>query len=158
MEAGARAYLPAVKTAFQAQRRWWEQDHGIYGGISWTTRDITQMWYPSAGVHGRKGILLGAYIWSEYRMNKKELVEAFRQRTDAPSRAAAERSVEALIDIIVGTVAAAGEVRIGGLGVFERVYREGRAARNPNTGDKINVPGHFVFRFRAAKDAKDAIQ
>ncbi|MEU1727813.1 FAD-dependent oxidoreductase [Nonomuraea sp. NPDC005692] len=38
VKAGGRAYLPAVKTAFQAQRRWWEQDHGIYGGISWTTR------------------------------------------------------------------------------------------------------------------------
>ncbi|MFI6920719.1 flavin monoamine oxidase family protein [Nonomuraea spiralis] len=62
--AGARVYLPAVKTAFQAQRRWWERDHGIYGGISWTTRDITQVWYPSAGIHGRKGILVGAYIWS----------------------------------------------------------------------------------------------
>ncbi|RSM98205.1 hypothetical protein DMB42_45200 [Nonomuraea sp. WAC 01424] len=64
VEAGARVYPPAVKTAFQAQRRWWEQDHGIYGGISWTTRDITQVWYPSAGIHGRKGILVGAYIWS----------------------------------------------------------------------------------------------
>ncbi|MFI0420830.1 flavin monoamine oxidase family protein [Spongiactinospora sp. 9N601] len=63
VDVGARGYQHAVKVAFEAKRRWWEQDYGIYGGISWTTRDITQMWYPSAGIHGRKGILLGAYFW-----------------------------------------------------------------------------------------------
>jgi monoamine oxidase len=60
----APGYVPAVKVAFQAQRRFWELDDAIYGGISWTTRDITQIWYPSAGIHQRKGILVGAYIWS----------------------------------------------------------------------------------------------
>jgi len=58
-------HVPAVKVAFQAERRFWELDAAIYGGISWTTRDITQVWYPSAGIHQRKGILVGAYIWSE---------------------------------------------------------------------------------------------
>lgn len=58
-------YVPAVKVAFQAERRFWELDDAIYGGISWTSRDITQVWYPSAGIHQRKGILVGAYVWSE---------------------------------------------------------------------------------------------
>ncbi len=58
-------YVPAVKIAFQAERRFWELDAAIYGGISWTARDITQVWYPSAGIHQQKGILLGAYIWSD---------------------------------------------------------------------------------------------
>ena len=64
IEVGADAYIPAVKVAFQANRRWWETDYRIYGGISWTSRDITQIWYPSAGLNGAKGILLGAYIWT----------------------------------------------------------------------------------------------
>jgi monoamine oxidase len=58
-------YVPAGKVAFEAQRRFWEEDENIYGGISWTTRDITQVWYPSAGLHRAKGILVGAYIWDE---------------------------------------------------------------------------------------------
>jgi monoamine oxidase len=58
-------YVPAVKIAFQAERRFWELDDAIYGGISWTTRDITQVWYPSAGIHQEKGILVGAYIWTD---------------------------------------------------------------------------------------------
>jgi monoamine oxidase len=61
----AADYVPAVKVAFQAERRFWELDAAIYGGISWTSRDITQVWYPSAGIHQRQGILVGAYIWSD---------------------------------------------------------------------------------------------
>jgi monoamine oxidase len=58
-------YVPAGKVAFQAERRFWEEDHAIYGGISWTSRDITQIWYPTAGIHQKQGILVGAYIWTE---------------------------------------------------------------------------------------------
>lgn len=57
-------YVKAAKIAFQADRRFWEEDLQIYGGISWTDRDITQIWYPSAGFHKEKGVLLGAYIWT----------------------------------------------------------------------------------------------
>jgi monoamine oxidase len=58
-------YVPAAKVAFQASRRFWELDHQIYGGISWTSRDATQIWYPSGGLQQTKGILVGAYIWSD---------------------------------------------------------------------------------------------
>ena len=58
-------YIPAGKVAFQASRRFWELEHQIYGGISWTSRDATQIWYPSGGLMRPKGILVGAYIWSE---------------------------------------------------------------------------------------------
>jgi monoamine oxidase len=57
-------YLKAVKLAFQADRRFWEDDQ-IYGGVSWTTDDITQIWYPSTGFNGPKGIVLGAYVWTD---------------------------------------------------------------------------------------------
>jgi monoamine oxidase len=62
--AGAADYVPAAKTAFYCGRRFWEEDDQIYGGISWTTQDITQIWYPSTNFHGTDGILLGAYVWS----------------------------------------------------------------------------------------------
>ena len=55
-------YAAAGKVAFQS-RRFWEQDHNIYGGISWTTQDITQMWYPNAGLGTANGIIVGAYIF-----------------------------------------------------------------------------------------------
>jgi monoamine oxidase len=56
---------PLAKVGFQAKRRFWEHDLQIYGGISWTDHGITQIWYPSQGIHGQRGILVGAYIWRE---------------------------------------------------------------------------------------------
>jgi monoamine oxidase len=68
-------YVSAGKVAFQARRRFWELDHQIYGGISWTSRDITQIWYPTAGFHRAKGILVGGYIWTD------SIGEAFAAKT-----------------------------------------------------------------------------
>ncbi|MEL7451118.1 MAG: FAD-dependent oxidoreductase [Pseudomonadota bacterium] len=55
-------YTAAVRVAFQS-RRFWEQDHNIYGGISWTNQEITQVWYPNYGFGSDSGIVLGAYIF-----------------------------------------------------------------------------------------------
>jgi monoamine oxidase len=62
--AGANDYVSSGKIGFYTARRFWEEDEQIYGGISWTTQDITQLWYPSTNFHGRDGILLGAYPWT----------------------------------------------------------------------------------------------
>ena len=53
------AYSSAAKIAFQS-RRFWEQDHNIYGGISWTTQDITQIWYPSNALGQDPGVIQGS--------------------------------------------------------------------------------------------------
>lgn len=65
IEQGAAAYASSAKVAFAASPRWWELEDQIYGGISWTSRDINQLWYPSHGINRSKGILIGAYIWDE---------------------------------------------------------------------------------------------
>jgi monoamine oxidase len=56
-------YTKATKMAFQS-RRFWEQDHNIYGGISWTDQDITQIWYPNNNFGSPQGIVVGAYTYS----------------------------------------------------------------------------------------------
>jgi monoamine oxidase len=55
-------YSSAGKIAFQS-RRFWEQDHNIYGGISWTNQDITQLWYPNSGFGQSNGVIVGAYMF-----------------------------------------------------------------------------------------------
>ena len=55
-------YTSAVRVAFQS-RRFWEQEHNIYGGISWTDQDITQVWYPNYGFGNERGIIIGAYAF-----------------------------------------------------------------------------------------------
>ncbi|MEJ0005755.1 MAG: FAD-dependent oxidoreductase [Steroidobacteraceae bacterium] len=51
-----------IKIGLQMRERFWEHEQ-IYGGMSWTTQDITQIGYPSHGIHGAKGVVLGAYIF-----------------------------------------------------------------------------------------------
>ena len=75
-------YVPAGKVAFQAERRFWEEDLAIYGGISWTSGDITQIWYPTAGIHQKKGVLVGAYIWSD-EIGKRFAAMPVAQRLEA---------------------------------------------------------------------------
>lgn len=52
------------KIAFQGKRRFWEEDDQIFGGISWTDQDITQMWYPPHGFMSKKGVLLASYTFA----------------------------------------------------------------------------------------------
>lgn len=60
----AADFVPYIKTGkigLQFKRRFWEEDDWIYGGISRTNMDINQIWYPSFGFHGKKGVLIGYY-------------------------------------------------------------------------------------------------
>ena len=57
-------YTQSVKVAFQS-RRFWEQEQSIYGGISWTDQDITQLWYPSNQLGQPLGILVSAYTFGQ---------------------------------------------------------------------------------------------
>jgi len=53
------------KVGWQADRRFWELDNQIYGGISYINHNITQMWYPSNGyLFEEKGVLTGAYNYT----------------------------------------------------------------------------------------------
>ena len=69
----------AYKAAFQAKRRFWEEED-IYGGISYMNTPSLQVWYPTHGIHKEKGIVLGAYDYSggmyHTRMNQQQRVEA----------------------------------------------------------------------------------
>ena len=59
----ALGYSKASKIAFYAPRRFWEEDDDIYGGMSWTSREITQILYPSHGIRQRDGVLVGSYTF-----------------------------------------------------------------------------------------------
>ena len=54
-------YMPTGKIGLQFRRRFWEEDDGIYSGISRTDLDITQIVYPSHGYQSQKGVLIGYY-------------------------------------------------------------------------------------------------
>jgi monoamine oxidase len=60
----ALSYHASFKAGLQFKRRFWEEDDGIYGGISYTDQSITLIGYPNTGYFATaKGVLLGAYAF-----------------------------------------------------------------------------------------------
>ena len=61
----AISYGPSSKVAFSANRRFWEEDDRILGGISWTNTPMTQILYPSGGYLAKTGVIVGAYNFED---------------------------------------------------------------------------------------------
>lgn len=70
----------------------------------------------------------------------------------------AEEVMESLLDSIISTLKSGGEVSIAGLGIFSVKDRPARMARNPKTGEAVNVAATRVPKFRPAKGLKDAVK
>lgn len=89
--------------------------------------------------------------------NKAALVDEVH-KVLGTSKADAERAVDTVIDNIVNTLKEGGEVSIAGLGIFATRQRAARTARNPKTGEPVQVPAMRVPKFRPAKGLKDAVK
>ena len=89
-------------------------------------------------------------------MNKTELIDALAEQTDT-SKAAAARSLDALIDIITAIVARGEDVALTGFGSFKAARREARTGKNPKTGEPLNIPATTVPKFSAGAVFKAAV-
>ena len=89
-------------------------------------------------------------------MTKADLVEALGRKADLPKKAS-----ELVINAIFGSLAEAldnGEkVELRGFGSFHVKLRAARTARNPKTGEKVQVGEKRVPSFRAGKELKAAV-
>ena len=90
-------------------------------------------------------------------MNKAALVEAVHEVLGG-TKVQAEQVIDTVISSITETLSKGEEVSIAGLGIFSAKMRAARTARNPRTGEMVNVPAMRVPKFRAAKALKDAVR
>ena len=89
-------------------------------------------------------------------MNKAQLTDLLAERLQGDRRTAAT-AIESTVDIIVRAVEAGDNVTITGFGVFERRERAARVARNPRTGDTVNVAPTSVPAFRPGTNFKAVV-
>ena len=89
-------------------------------------------------------------------MNKAELIDSIAARLGDNKKAASE-AVEAVIDTITRTVAKGEKVAITGFGIFEKVERAARIARNPATGARVKVKKTSVPKFRPGTQLKAVV-
>ena len=90
-------------------------------------------------------------------MNKQGIAEAVHTVLGG-TKVQAEQAVDMMVDSIVNTLKKGDEVSIAGLGIFSVKQRAARQARNPRTGETLQVPAMKVPKFRAAKALKDAVK
>ena len=64
----------------------------------------------------------------------------------------------ALLDAIVDTLIEVGRIELRNFGVFEVKLRKARKARNPRTGDKVDVPPKHVVTFKPGKEMEERVR
>ena len=90
-------------------------------------------------------------------MNKTELINAVAEQTDL-SKKDATSAVDAVFDVVTGSLQKGEKVQLIGFGNFEVRERAARKGRNPQTGDEIEIPASNVPAFKPGKALKDAVK
>lgn len=90
-------------------------------------------------------------------MNKSAIADIIHEKMGG-TKTSAEQALDAVLSEMINTLKKGGEVSIAGLGIFSTKARAARTARNPKTGESIQVKATTVPKFRAAKALKDAVK
>lgn len=90
------------------------------------------------------------------KMNKADMIEQIAQAAEI-SKSAAERAVDAMIGAVKSSLHRGHSVTLVGFGTFYVSERAARKARNPRTGESIDIKAARLPKFRAGKALKDAL-
>ena len=90
-------------------------------------------------------------------MNKTELCAAIANKSGL-ARKDAEKFTGAFVDVIAETLKQGEKIQIVGFGTFEVKDRPARKARNPRTGEEIDIAATKAPVFRIGKALKDSVK
>ena len=88
-------------------------------------------------------------------MNKAQLIEKVAEKTCTKKEA--QMAVETLLEAIKNSLKNNESVTIAGFGTFKVKERKARTARNPKTGETIQVPAKKTIAFRPSKELKSIL-
>jgi len=89
-------------------------------------------------------------------MNKKELVDTMAEAADI-SKAAAEKALNGMLMAVTAALAKGDKVTLVGFGTFSTVNRTERKAKNPRTGELIEIPAKTIAKFKPGSKLTDAV-
>lgn len=90
-------------------------------------------------------------------MTKSTLIEKVAEKLEGLTRKQTELVVETIFGSIKETLAKGGKVEIRGFGNFRLRSREARKARNPKTGEVVDVPPKKIPYFKVGKELREMI-
>ncbi len=89
-------------------------------------------------------------------MTKNELVRELAEDFELPRKTVSE-IVESILDKMTEVLKAGDKVQLTPFGQFKIRDRAARIARNPQTGEPVNVPAKRVLKFIPGKPLKEAV-
>ncbi len=90
-------------------------------------------------------------------MTKSALIDKVAEKVEGLTRKQTEIIVETVFDGIKDALAKGEKIEIRGFGNFRLKQRRPRRARNPKTGEGVDVPSKRVLHFKVGKALKDAL-
>jgi len=87
-------------------------------------------------------------------MTKSQLIEAVHKKDTGLTKLQVAKVVDAMIEAMTTALAQGGKVEIRGFGNFTVRQRDTRKARNPKTGEMVEVPAKRVPHFKPGKELK----
>lgn len=90
-------------------------------------------------------------------MTKAELIEKMAQRAKISKRAAGI-ALNTFVEATTTALKSGDKVALVGFGTFSVSKRKARTARNPRTGEAIEVPAKMAPKFKAGRDLKNAVK
>ena len=89
-------------------------------------------------------------------MTKIELVEKLAEKMSMQKKEA-ERVLEVFVNTIQDALKNGQKVNLAGLGTFVVVEKKARVARNPKTGETVQVPSKKAPKFKPGKQLKELL-
>lgn len=89
-------------------------------------------------------------------MTKADIVERLHQQLGLPKKEAYGH-VEALLELMKGTLASGDRVKVSGFGTFAVRLKHDRRGRNPQTGEAITIKARRILTFKPSQVLKDKI-
>ena len=90
-------------------------------------------------------------------MTKKEIVKAISEEIGL-TQLKTKEIVQKTFDAIVETLVADQRIELRNFGVFEVKKRAARKARNPRTGERVDVAEKFVVTFKPGKEMEERVR
>lgn len=90
-------------------------------------------------------------------MTKSALIDKVAEKVEGLTRKQTEIIVDTVFDGIKDALAKGEKIEIRGFGNFRLKQRKPRRARNPKTGEGVDVPSKRVLHFKVGKALKDAL-
>jgi DNA-binding protein HU-beta len=86
-------------------------------------------------------------------VTKADIVDVIASGTGL-TKVETEAVVDGFIQTVIASLRDGKNIEIRGFGSFKVKKRKGRIARNPRTGDQVQVAEHYVPIFKVSKDLK----